>query len=146
MMMTLNLNLNFAKYPLKVSSSRFCWGVYRLFLIVLVKCDNDGIFNLDSSYPKILNGYVTREDYSDHLVKINSQLKRLERYRYLRFALPVLIIILLVATLAGSVFWRIYLDMPGWTFIPVELIIPYVCVFGVVNPPGSKDKNQLEYF
>ncbi len=144
--MTLNLNLNFAEHPLKVSYSRFSWGVYRLFLIVLVECGNDGILNLDSSYPKILNGYVTREDYSDHLEKINTQLKRLGRYRYLYYAMIVAFIILLVATLAGSVFWRIYLDMPGWTFIPVELIIPYVCVFGVVNPPGSKDKNQLDYF
>jgi hypothetical protein len=94
------------------------------FLILLVKNDRDGLFNVGSSCSELLNGYVTREDYLYFLSKANPILKQLKRYRRLTSAFAILIVLLVITVLAFGIFWRMYFDAPFWTYILVELVVP----------------------
>jgi hypothetical protein len=94
------------------------------FLILLVKNDRDGLFNVGSSCSELLNGYVTREDYLYFLSKANPILKQLKRYRRLTYACAILAPLLGIAVFVFGIFWRVYFDTPFWTYILVELVVP----------------------
>ncbi|CAF4264942.1 unnamed protein product, partial [Adineta steineri] len=116
-----------------------------------------GTFNVNTSYTKSLNNYVTHEDYLYLLSIINPQLNQLVEYRYLYRISIILLGLVCLASFPLGVFLLIYIGEFGYylisTFILVDflfsaILVGCICDYydGTVENRHKKIKSLVNEF